>query len=55
MKVLTLKINRDNPTEISVHLDLLTAIHAAVGWVFWYAVILFLGMALERAYLLAHL
>jgi hypothetical protein len=54
MKVVTLKVDRDNPTEISVHLDFMATLHAVAGWVFWYAVVLFLGAALERAYLLTH-
>ena len=55
MKMVTLKINRDDPTEISVHLDVVTTFRAVVDWVFWYVLIMFLGAALERAYLLTHL
>jgi hypothetical protein len=52
MKVLTLKRSLDDPTEIEVHLEIWTTLRTVAEWVFWYVMFMFLGMALERAYLL---
>lgn len=51
MKLLSLRRNPDDPTEVEVHLELVATFRAVVESVFWYALWLLLGAALYRAYL----
>lgn len=51
MKIGTVKSNLQT-RELEVHLELGPALGAAVYWVFWHGLFVFLGIAIERAYLL---
>jgi hypothetical protein len=53
MKIGTMKKNFQSQ-EIEMHLELGPALRTAVGWVLWHGMWIFLGFALERAYLLTH-
>jgi hypothetical protein len=51
MKLLTVRINPDFPSDVEVHLELMAALRAVAWMVFRESIMLLLGAALYRNYL----